>query len=67
MGVFRKQFPGIEFIPAPTDYHATQRQVPIPWYRELTALIPTPSHLEAFSEAMHEYLGIAYYKLRGWM
>jgi uncharacterized SAM-binding protein YcdF (DUF218 family) len=67
LGVFRKQFPEIEFTPAPTDYHATQKQFPTPWYRELTALAPTPSHLLAFSDVMHEYLGIGYYKLRGWM
>lgn len=26
-----------------------------------------PRQLMNFSEAMHEYLGIAYYRLRGWM
>jgi uncharacterized SAM-binding protein YcdF (DUF218 family) len=67
MGVFLKQYPDIEFIPAPTDYHATEKLSPTPWYREMAAVIPTPSHLESFSEAMHEYLGIAYYKLRGWI
>ena len=66
-GVFRKQFPFIEFTPAPTDYHATQKQSPTPWYHELTALVPTPSHLVVFSDVMHEYLGLGYYKLRGWM
>lgn len=66
MGVFRKQCPGIEFIPAPTDFQVTEK-LPMPWYRHLTALIPTPSHLLAFSEAMHEYLGIARYRLSGWM
>lgn len=67
LGVFRKQFAFIEFTPAPTDYHATQKQSPTLWYHELTALVPTPSHLVAFSDVMHEYLGIGYYKLRGWM
>jgi hypothetical protein len=38
-----------------------------PWYRKMVSAIPTPLHLLHFSEVMHEYLGIAYYKLRGWM
>jgi uncharacterized SAM-binding protein YcdF (DUF218 family) len=66
-GVFQKQCPGIEFIPAPTDFHATEKQIPTPWYRELVAIIPTPKHLLDFSEVMHEYLGSFYYRLRGWM
>jgi len=66
MGVFRKYCPEVEFIAAPTDYRAAER-LPGPWYRELTGLIPTPSHFVGFSEAAHEYLGIAYYRLRGWM
>ncbi len=66
MGVFRKQYPDIEFIPAPTDFRVTDR-IPRPWYHELTTLIPTPRHLLDFAEVMHEYLGMAYYKARGWM
>lgn len=66
IGVFRRLCPGLEFIPAPTDFRITER-IPIPWYRHLVAVIPTPKHLLDFSEVMHEYLGIAYYKARGWM
>jgi uncharacterized SAM-binding protein YcdF (DUF218 family) len=66
VGVFRRLCPGIEFIPAPTDFHTVQR-LPTPWYRHLVALIPTPRSLLDFCEVEHEYLGIAYYKLRGWM
>ncbi|HYG35805.1 MAG TPA: YdcF family protein [Clostridia bacterium] len=66
LGVFRRACPEIEFIPAPTDFHATER-LPKAWYRELTALVPTPRNLLEFSEVMHEYLGIAYYRMRGWM
>jgi uncharacterized SAM-binding protein YcdF (DUF218 family) len=66
MGVFRKQYPGIEFIPAPTDFRVTDG-IPRPWYHEITSLIPTPRHLLDFSDVMHEYLGMAYYKARGWM
>ncbi len=66
IGVFRRLCPGIEFIPAPTDFQVTER-IPKPWYSEVATIIPTPRNLSDFSEAMHEYLGIAYYKLRGWM
>jgi uncharacterized SAM-binding protein YcdF (DUF218 family) len=66
MGVFKRLCPGIEFIPAPTDFRAPER-IPAPWYRTLKGFIPTPQNLLNFSEVMHEYLGIAYYKLRGWL
>jgi uncharacterized SAM-binding protein YcdF (DUF218 family) len=66
MGVFRKYCPEVEFIAAPTDFRVTKR-LPAPWYRELTGLIPTPNQFLGFSEAAHEYLGIAYYRFRGWM
>ncbi|MGD1083633.1 MAG: YdcF family protein [Verrucomicrobiota bacterium] len=66
MGVFKKLCPGIEFIPAPTDFRAVEL-LPLPWYRHLEEIIPTPRSLVDFSDAMHEYLGMAYYKIRGWM
>jgi uncharacterized SAM-binding protein YcdF (DUF218 family) len=66
MGVFRKNCPAIEFVPAPTDFRATD-PLPVPWYRHLAGLIPTPSNLAAFSEVQHEYLGMLWYRLRGWM
>jgi len=65
MAVFKRSCPGIEFIAAPTDYRIDDLDVP--WYRELVNLIPTPSAYVQFSETMHEYLGMAYYKLRGWI
>lgn len=66
MGVFRKYCPQVEFIAAPTDYRVTER-LPAPWYRGLARFIPTPGHFVGFSEAAHEYLGIVYYRFRGWM
>lgn len=66
VGVFKRLCPGIEFIPAPTDFQVAER-IPAPWYHQLTDFIPTPRHLVAFSEVMHEYLGMVYYKMRGWM
>ncbi|NOS71958.1 MAG: YdcF family protein [Verrucomicrobia bacterium] len=65
MGVFKKSCPGIEIIPAPTDFRIVE--LDLPWYRELVNLIPTPGNLVQFSETMHEYLGMAYYRLRGWL
>jgi len=66
LGVFRRQCPGIEFIPAPTDFRVT-RGIPVPLYRRLIELIPTPGNMETFTDAMHEYVGMAYYRLRGWI
>jgi len=65
MAVFKRSCPGIEFIPAPTDFRIVE--LPLPWYRELSNLIPTPGGYVQFSETMHEYLGIAWYKVRGWI
>jgi len=65
MGVFKRSCPGVEFIPAPTDFRVVD--LDLPWYREMVNLIPTPSSYLQFSETMHEYLGMAYYRLRGWM
>jgi uncharacterized SAM-binding protein YcdF (DUF218 family) len=66
MGVFRRACPALEFIPAPTDFHAPY-DPPMPWYRKSVNLLPTPRSLLEFSDAAHEYLGIAYYTVRGWM
>ena len=65
LGVFVRSCPGIEFVPAPTDFQMTD--LAVPWYRQLGYLVPTPHNLLGFSEVAHEYLGIAYYKARGWM
>ena len=67
MGVFRRLCPGIEFIPAPTDFRVVGSTGDEAWYKQVFAPIPTPHQLMNFSDAMHEYLGMAYYKLRGWM
>ena len=65
MGVFKRSCPEIEFIPAPTDFRVVDLEPP--WYRQIVNLIPTPSTYVQFSETMHEYLGMAYYRLRGWI
>ncbi|MGD9901822.1 MAG: YdcF family protein [Vicinamibacterales bacterium] len=66
MGVFRRGCPDLELIAAPTDFRAPDER-PAPWYRTTVALLPTPRSLLDFSDAAHEYVGIAYYTLRGWM
>jgi uncharacterized SAM-binding protein YcdF (DUF218 family) len=66
VGVFRRGCPGIEVIPAPTDFHVSAG-IPGPWICGLVALVPTPANLARFSDTMHEYVGMAYYRVRGWM
>jgi len=67
LGVFHRLCPGIQFIPAPTDFRVTDPlPIPTPWYTRLATLVPTAANLVNFSTAMHEYVGLLYYKLRGW-
>ena len=66
LGVFKRLCPGIEITPAPTDFHVTKGSGR-PWYYKLGMVIPTPRNLVEFTEVMHEYLGIAYYRIRGWI
>ncbi len=53
---------GLEPIPAPTDYHP-ERGKPFHWLD----LIPSANALTMSRNACHEYLGLAYYRLRGWI
>jgi uncharacterized SAM-binding protein YcdF (DUF218 family) len=66
LGVFRHACPDLTFIPAPTDYRVTN-QARRPWYRDPIRFLPTPLTLSNFSDAAHEYLGLAYYRMRGWL
>ncbi len=66
VGVFRRLCPAVEFIPAPTDFR-TVDEAAVPWYRQSQRLLPTPRTLLDFSDAAHEYVGIAYYHVRGWI
>ena len=66
VGVFRRTCPGLEVIPAPTDFRAPY-DPPMPWYRRSVSLLPTPRALVDFSDGAHEYLGLIYYRLRGWL
>jgi uncharacterized SAM-binding protein YcdF (DUF218 family) len=66
VAVFRRSCPDLEVVPAPTDY----RRPPNPddtWPGGLVTLVPSTSAAEHITDALHEYVGMAYYRLRGWM
>jgi len=56
MGVFRKH--GMLPIPAPTDYQLPRNARNASW-------TTSPIHLQASDLAVHEYIGLAWYRLRG--
>jgi len=58
MGVFAKQ--GVLPIPAPTDHQMPRRVSHADWNL-------SPYHLQCADAAIHEYIGIAWYRLRGRM
>jgi uncharacterized SAM-binding protein YcdF (DUF218 family) len=66
LGVFRRQCPGTEFIPAPTDFGETTHK-PKPFVKDVAGVIPSAKNLELMGDVLHEYIGIAYCKCRGWM
>lgn len=66
VAVFRRACPEVDVVPVPTDY----RRPPNPddrWPGDLVTLVPSTSAAEAVNDALHEYVGMAYYRLRGWM
>jgi len=65
VAVLKRGCPGIEFIPTPTDFRVDD--TPRSWCYHLSRFLPTPSNLCHFSDAMHEYIGLLYYALRGWI
>ncbi len=66
VGVFRHSCPSVDYVPAPTDFRGIYG-LPEPRYRAVSRLIPTPRALLDFSDVTHEYVGILYYHLRGWL
>jgi uncharacterized SAM-binding protein YcdF (DUF218 family) len=56
LGVFRKA--GMKPIPAPTDYMVGTNPF-------AASFLPTPSHLVYSDLAVHEYLGLLWYKITG--
>jgi uncharacterized SAM-binding protein YcdF (DUF218 family) len=69
VGVFKRL--GIEVIPAPTGYTATQGDVGISIpknpYNFLISLLPDADNLKTTTRMLKEYVGIFIYKLRGWL
>jgi len=61
---------GLEVIPSPTDYTVTERS-----WQELTALkptqflnlLPSASSLNLTTNVLKEHLGMAVYRMRGWI
>jgi uncharacterized SAM-binding protein YcdF (DUF218 family) len=58
MGLFARQ--GAEPIPVPTDYRLPGTWGGLAW-------LPSPRGLAASDLAIHEYLGLAWYRVRGWL
>lgn len=66
LGVFRRRCGSLDYVPAPTDFRATA-PMRSSWYRAASAFVPTSRAFVDFSDAAHEYMGMAYYRLRGWL
>jgi uncharacterized SAM-binding protein YcdF (DUF218 family) len=66
VATFRRLCPAVAVIPAPTDFRAPDMPED-EWYREAADQLPSAGNLAEFADATHEYLGMAYYRLRGWM
>jgi uncharacterized SAM-binding protein YcdF (DUF218 family) len=58
MGLFARQ--GLDPLPVPTDYRLPGTWGGLAW-------LPSPRGLAASDLAVHEYLGLAWYRLRGWL
>lgn len=65
MGVFSRL--SVEVTPAPTDFYYTVGPTPDSWKSKIWQMIPTWKGLAATSDALHEYQGLAYYRLKGWL
>ena len=68
VGVFEKQ--GFVVIPAPADFLATQSDAgaaAATLGARFYQLVPDAQYLALSTRALKEYLGIAVYRLRGWM
>lgn len=67
--IFAKQ--EFDVIPAPTDYHVTQAEWDYYWTPDPSIqafnLFPSAEALDLTVRALKEYLGMAVYRLRGWL
>ena len=61
---------GIKTIPAPTDFSFTQQDIQASqntWQAVLLNLFPDVYNLQQSTKALKEYIGLAIYRLRGWI
>jgi uncharacterized SAM-binding protein YcdF (DUF218 family) len=66
--IFKHQ--GINAIPAPTDFLITQQDIEASqntWQAVLINLFPDVYNLQQSTKALKEYIGLAIYRLRGWL
>lgn len=73
LGIYRKQaeqlgITELEIIPAPCDYiEIDPEQYPPLFYRVAMSLLPNAGALRNSTQILHEYYGMVYYWLRGWI
>ena len=73
LGIYQKQaaqlgIEGLEIIPAPCDYtFIDPEKYPPLFYRVAMNLLPTAGSLRISTQILHEYYGMVYYWLRGWV
>jgi uncharacterized SAM-binding protein YcdF (DUF218 family) len=73
LAVFQKQakimnLTELEIIPAPCDFYHVHDPFPPPLYFVLlSSIVPSAEALYENTKYIHEYYGMLYYKLRGWI
>jgi uncharacterized SAM-binding protein YcdF (DUF218 family) len=67
LAVFQKRFPDMEIIPAATDFTMVSPGKQPPLIKRFAIVLPSAQNLALLDRIVHEYLGMAYYKCRGWM
>ncbi|HEY9612981.1 YdcF family protein [Allocoleopsis sp.] len=66
--IFQRQ--GIDAIPAPTDFLVSQQELEEPNSSAqaiMLSLIPDTERIDRTTRALKEYIGMAVYRLRGWL
>ncbi|MBD2125214.1 YdcF family protein [Microcoleus sp. ZQ-A2] len=66
--IFQRQ--GIDAIPAPTDFLVSQQEIEEPNSSPqaiLLSLMPDTERIDRTTRALKEYIGMAVYRLRGWL
>lgn len=61
---------GIEVFPAPTDFLVTEQNIQESWKTTeglVLGLLPDAEQLQQTTRALKEYVGLLYYRLKGWL